>query len=391
MNKILLKVRALGMGGIERLTVDILNNLKLKDREIILMIEDEEEKGLDKQLSPEIKKVYLKPKWFNPLLNKVKNKKRNIFEKIYYNFLLFLERQILSYNINKYIKNDKKIKLFIDYDGGSTKYIHRIKNVKKIIWQHLSISSMKKSRKNRYGKRLDNYDLIISICDEMKEELLENYPFLKNKIKRIYNFIDIDKILEKANRNMEIEKDRKLLLENYCVSIGRLAEPKDYLTTIKAFEILKKQGINEKLYIIGDGPDKDKLKKIIKDKNLENQVFLLGMKENPYVWLKNADIFIHSSKLEGFSMVLLEALSCETVIISSKCKTGVKEILDLGVGEEFEIGDSEKLSKLIDESLKLSKKELEEKYINEMKKNKDIFSQGKILIEYQKVLLDYSK
>lgn len=391
MNKILFKVRALGMGGIERLTIDILNNLKLEDREIILMIEDEEEKGLDKQLSQNITKVYLKPKWFNPLLNKVKNKKRNIFEKSYYNFLLFLERQILSYNISKYIKNDKDIKLFVDYDGGSTKYIHRIKNVKKIMWQHLSISSMKNSKKKRYGKRLDNYDLIISICDEMKEELLENYPFLKNKIKRIYNFIDIDKILEKANKNMEIEKDRRLLSENYCVSIGRLAEPKDYLTTIKAFEILKKQGINEKLYIIGDGPDKDKLKKIIKDKNLENQVFLLGMKENPYIWLKNADIFIHSSKLEGFSMVLLEALACETVIISSKCRTGVKEILDLGVGEGFEIGDSEKLSKLIDESLKLSKKNLEEKYIDKMEKNKNIFSQGKILTEYQKVLLDYSK
>ena len=58
MNKILFKVRALGMGGIERLTIDILNNLKLEDREIILMIEDEEEKGLDKQLSQNITKVY---------------------------------------------------------------------------------------------------------------------------------------------------------------------------------------------------------------------------------------------------------------------------------------------------------------------------------------------
>lgn len=391
MNKILFKVRALGMGGIERLTIDILNNLKLENREIILMIEDEEEKGLDKQLSSEIKKVYLKPKWFNPLLNKVKNKKRNIFEKIYYNFLLFLERQILSYNINKYIKNDKGIKLFVDYDGGSTKYIHRIKNVKRIMWKHLSIANMNSRKKKRYGKRLNNYDLIICICDEMKEELLDSYSFLKNKIKRIYNFIDVDKILEKAKSSIEIEKDKKLLSENYCVSIGRLAEPKDYFTTIGAFEILKKQGTNEKLYIIGDGPDKNKLKKIIKDKNLENQVFLLGMKENPYIWLKNADIFIHSSKLEGFPMVLLEALACETVIISSKCKTGVKEILDLGVGEGFEIGDSEKLSKLIDESLKLSKKDLEEKYIDKMKKSKNIFSQEKILTEYQKILLNYSK
>ena len=386
MNKVLFKIRALGMGGIERLTVDILNNLKLENREIILMIENEEEKVLDKQLSPEIKKVYLKPKWFNSLLNKVKNKKRNIFEKIYYNFLLYLERYILSHSINKYIKNHKETKLFVDYDGGSTKYIHRIKNVKKIMWQHMSISKMSKGKRKRYGKRLTKYNLIISICDEMKEELLDNYPFLRSKVKRIYNFIDVNKILEKISSNTK----KDLSLENgYCISIGRLAEPKDYLTTIKAFEILKKQGISEKLYIVGDGQDKDKLKKIIKDKKLENQIFLLGMKENPYVLLKNADIFIHSSKLEGFGLVLLEAFSCKVPVISSKYKCGAVEILVNGKnGKIFEIGDYKQLAKDIEEIL--NDKKLQEKYIKNGLEFLEYFSKNKILKEYKELLEEYS-
>lgn len=388
MEKILFKIKSLGIGGIERLTIDILNELKIENKEIILMLENREENELKGQLNKNIEVVYLKPEWFNPLLYKIRDKKKKIFFKILYNFLLFLERFILSYNINKYIKNNKGIKLFIDYNGGSTKYIHRIKNVKKILWCHTSISHMSGGKIKRYGKKLFKYDLVVAICKEMENELLKNYPYLKNKIKTIYNFIDLEKILAKSNNSMIEKKER--LKENYCISIGRLVAPKDYITTIKAFQILKEKGIYKKLYIVGDGPDIENLKQYIKKINMEDQIILLGMQENPYIWLKNADFFIHSSKIEGFPMVLLEAMACEKIIISSICKTGVKEILDLGVGEGFRIGDYKELAILIEKVLKMPKEEKESKYISNIKKNINKFSKQVILKEYKDIMIKYS-
>ena len=387
MDKILFKIKSLGIGGIERLAIDVLNEIEIKNKKLVLMLENREENELQGQLNKNIEIVYLKPEWFNPVLYKIRDKKKSISYKLLYNFFLCLERFLLAYNINKYIRNNKNVKLFIDYNGGATKYIHKIKNVKKILWCHTSISYMRKEKKIRYGRKLEKYNLIISICKEMEEELLRNYSYLKNKIKTIYNFMDLEKILEKTQDN---DIDKKLIKEKYCVSVGRLVESKDYITTIKAFQLLKEKGINQKLYIIGDGPDKEKLQQYIKEIKMENQIYLLGLKKNPYVWLKNADFFIHSSKLEGFPMVLLEAMACEKIIISSVCKTGVKEILDLGVGEGFEIGDYEELAVLIEKILKMPEKERENKYILNIRRNIKNFSKQIILEKYKEILLNYS-
>lgn len=390
MEKILFKIKSLGIGGIERLTIDILNELTIENKEIILMLENREENELKGQLNKNIEVIYLKPEWFNPLLYKIRDKKKNLFFKFLYNILLFLERFILSYNINKYIRINKETKLFIDYNGGSTKYIHHIKKVKKILWCHTSISHMSEGKIKRYGKKLFKYDLVVAICEEMENELLKNYPYLRDKIKTIYNFVDLEKILLKLKVDNDIVKNKKLLEDDYCVSIGRIVETKDYFTTIKAFQILKRKGIYKKLYIVGDGPNIKKLEQYIKKLNMKDQIILLGMQENPYIWLKNADFFIHSSKIEGFPMVLLEAMACEKIIISSICKTGVKEILDLGVGEGFRIGDYKELAILIEKVLKMPKEEKESKYISNIKKNINKFSKQVILKEYKDIMIKYS-
>ncbi|MDH6456545.1 glycosyltransferase involved in cell wall biosynthesis [Fusobacterium sp. PH5-7] len=384
MKKILFKVKGLGIGGIERLAIDILNNLKIENKKIVLLIENKEEDFLENQLDKSIEKVYLKPDWFNPFLLKIKLKKKNIFYKLLYNILMNYEKRILSNSINNYIKNNKEAEIFIDYNGEAGKYIQKIKVSRKIMWNHLSIANKKGKKLEKYGKRLNRYDEIIAICEEMREELIFEFPYLREKIKRIYNFIDLEKIKEKLSENNISEEEKKMMNENYCVSVGRLAEPKDYETTIEAFNLLKKKGIKEKLYILGDGIKKEKLQNMIEEKNLSDQVFLLGIKSNPYIWMENADIFIHSSKLEGFVMVLLEAMACNVPIVCSICKTGVKEILNYNVGEGFKIGRTEELTAKIESLLKdSSKKRI---YIKNSKIVVNKFSKEKILKEYKKLI-----
>ena len=385
MGKILFKVKGLGIGGIERLAIDILNNLKLEDKKIVLLIENKEENFLEDQLDKNVEKVYLKPDWFNPFLVKIKSRKKNIFYKLLYNILMSYEKIILSKSINNYIENNKEAEIFIDYNGEARKYIHKIKNIKKVMWIHSSFSGIKENKRKKLEKRFQNFEKIVTICDEMEEEVRKLFPILEEKIIKIYNFINFEKIEEKLKEYNFDEKEKKMLREKYCISVGRLTTAKDYETTIRAFKILREKGINEKLYIIGEGEHRKNLERTIKENKLEDQIFLLGEKNNPYIWMKNADMFIHSSKLEGFGLVLVEAMYCGVPIISSDFKCGAKEILLNGeYGELFEIGNFEELAQKIEKLL--FDNDRRQKYILKAKKMIKKFSMKNILIEYKKLL-----
>ena len=379
MGKILFKIKSLGLGGIERLTVDVLNNLKLEDKEIILMLEKRED-FFKEQIPKNIKIVYLKSEKLEKIIENIKNKKKNIFYKILYNLLMNYEKIEMARNVNKYISLNKDAKMFIDYSGTATKYISKINIERKIYWNHLSIEKMKPSKRVRMLKRLNNYTQIVAICEEMAQEIKTIFPELSSKVKVIYNFIDEEKIKLKMKEDKKLEEE--LLKEKYCISVGRLSEPKDYETTIKAFKYLKERGIKEKLFIIGDGNLKEKLNKLIKELDLEGQVFLLGMKENPYLYMKNADILIHSSRKEGFPMVLLEGMCVGVPIICSNFKTGAYELIEKERnGEIFEIANYEELANKVESLLKNN--ELRKNYIEKSKKFTERFYIEKIINKYK--------
>lgn len=195
---ILFKIDSLNIGGIERLAVDVLKNIDYSNKKIYLLVERHREEILGKELPKEkLEIIYLKSKKLEEFIEYVKSRKKNIFFKLIYNFLMNYERIVASRIINKISKKyDNKV-TFIDYAGSSTKYIRMVKAEKKIYWSHFTISNIKKSKLKRLGKRLDKYDIIVTICDEMKEEYENLFPKLKNKIKRIYNFIDEKKIEQK--------------------------------------------------------------------------------------------------------------------------------------------------------------------------------------------------
>lgn len=383
MGKVLFKIRYLGLGGIERLTIDILNNINLKDKKIVLMLEERNElfKG---QLPKELEIVYIKSEKLQRILEYLqKNKKGNVFYKILFELLMNYEKIHMANNINKYIEENKNIKIFIDYSGSATKYIDKIKCKYKIYWSHLGLGNISESKRKRLLKRLNNYDYIIAICKEMERELKDNFKEISSKIKMIYNFIDENKIEKKLNEDKKLQEE--LSKERYCVSVGRLTEPKDYETTIKAFKILKEKGIKEKLFIIGDGRLKEKLNDLIKSEHLEEQVFLLGAKDNPYIYMKYADLFLHSSNLEGFPMVFLESMYIDTPIISSNFKTGACELIEKEKnGEIFKIGNYKEFADKIEKLL--SDEKLRKEYSEKSKKFVKKFYIENILKEYEKLI-----
>lgn len=178
--------------------------------------------------------------------------------------------------------------------------------------------------------------------------------------------------------------------EKYCIMLGRIDEGKDYLTAIKAFKLLKTQGLEEKLYIIGDGEKREELENIVKNESLEDIIIFKGRMDNPYPFLKNASIFIHTSKSEGFGLVLVEAGICNIPIISSNYKYGAKEILNNGKnGILFEIGDFEKLASEVKELLENKGKQ--EEVIKNFNKDINRFTMKRVLEEYKQLINGFVK
>ena len=176
-------------------------------------------------------------------------------------------------------------------------------------------------------KFLYNFSFKIIVMGEgMKKDLVDNFNIDKNKIKIIYNPFDIEKIVTLGNQ--KILEEHKFISDPYIIAVGRLVYVKGFDFLINAFDKIKnKTKLN--LVIIGDGPEKDLLNKLIKKNKLEERVFLLGQRLNPYKYIKNAKLFTLTSKREGFPNSLIEALILNTPVLSVNVKNGPKEILEM--------------------------------------------------------------
>lgn len=117
-----------------------------------------------------------------------------------YNLYMNFENFVMYKNMKKILKKLGNIDVLIDFDAGAVKYIEKLDIPKKIVWIHNSIPKLKKkkSKIERFGRRLEKYDKIVAICDEMKEELKNIYPKVADKVIRIYNSFDFTNIIFKA-------------------------------------------------------------------------------------------------------------------------------------------------------------------------------------------------
>ena len=131
---------------------------------------------------------------------------------------------------------------------GLSKHIDLIKAEKKIAWIHASIKNWyeKESKIRRLEKRLEKYGKVVTICDEMKNETGKLLPNIKNKLVRIYNPFNFDRIKNLADDYENI--NMSLYNQTYIISIARLTlHQKDFFTLIKGFKLVKKYGFKERV------------------------------------------------------------------------------------------------------------------------------------------------
>jgi glycosyltransferase involved in cell wall biosynthesis len=125
--------------------------------------------------------------------------------------------------------------------------------------------------------------------------------------------------------------DKGLPKKPYLMGIGKLRPQKGFDVLIESFILVKKNHPKWHLVIFGEGEERDNLQRLINKYEMNDSIFLIGKTKTPYFYLYEAEMFILSSRYEGFPNVLCEAMSCGLPSISTDCSPAIKEIVDKNI------------------------------------------------------------
>ena len=170
------------------------------------------------------------------------------------------------------------------------------------------------------------FDKIFCVSNGVRDSFLRRYQVGPTKAETLYNPIDRDEILQKSTEPASLPMKDTLKL----VTVGRLVHQKGYDRLVRVADRLVQEGFDFVLYIIGEGEERASLEQYIREHNLQDNVILLGYQANPYKFMRLCDLFVCSSRAEGFSMVISEAIILGLPVISTDC-AGIRENL----GEEL--------------------------------------------------------
>jgi glycosyltransferase involved in cell wall biosynthesis len=169
---------------------------------------------------------------------------------------------------------------------------------------------------------------IIAVSNASKNGLVNLFGIDEKKILVIPSFWDKEKILKTANESVTDPLFNTGNKKNIIIAVGSLLPTKNFGFLIKSFALVVER-IDAYLVIVGDGFQKEYLENLAEELGISNQVKLLGFQYNPSKYIKNSDIFVLSSAVEGLPLVLLEAMSIGIPIIGTNVG-GIPEALEYG-------------------------------------------------------------
>jgi len=321
MNKILIIIPDLGRGGAERVVQTLSGEFQKKNEVYIAIFQD----IIDYEVNCKIFNLNTPGTFFLPkkLLNFIKryHKLKRLIKQIkpdvvfsllespnLFNLLL-TERPILSIHENKILSTNMGALKFID---------------------NLIIRGL-------YG----NAFKIVVVSKGLKTKLINFYKIDKNKIKVIYNPIDINYIRTSLREEIE-DQYRHIFSYPVIINIGRLSIEKGQIHLIRAFDSIRKDIPDLKLVLLGAYREWGrKLFELREESPYKEDIHFLGSQKNPYKFLARSKLFVFPSLWEGFGISVIEALACGIPVISSDCRYGPREILSPSTDFEYQTKDIE--------------------------------------------------
>ncbi|WP_456277304.1 glycosyltransferase [Bacillus sp. AK128] len=222
--------------------------------------------------------------------------------------------------------NPKEYDVAISYAQGiPTFYVaEKVKAIKKIAWVNASYSLDKRDKifqKNYY----DMFEKIVVVSESAKDIFKETFPEYKTKVEVIFDIINPDFIYKMADLDISQESQFEGIK---ILTIGRFDYPKGYDIALAACKLLKEHGVNFKWYVLGNGPLERQIEEYIRKNNLTGYFELLGVKPNPYPYIKASDIYVQTSRTEGFGLAIAEARMLNTPVVTTRFDAVYNQMVD---------------------------------------------------------------
>lgn len=253
------------------------------------------------------------------------NRKKSIAHKLLDAIGLFEIHKLIAKQINQH-----QADIVVDYDLSLLRSAHLI-NAPKIGFFHFRPKRFRNGGTNklsRIGERLEHYQKLIVLCEEMYQEACYVWPHLRNRLLVLPNPIDLNSLIQKSECSIDFPVN--LNAGEYFVSVARLTHQKNIHLLLRSYAKARELGCKWPLVIIGDGEDRVNLLALSDELGLDEDVHFLGYQTNPHPFLVKAGAFVMSSREEGFPVSLLEAMALGCPIISLACPTGPTDILQNG-------------------------------------------------------------
>jgi len=308
MKKVLFFVESLHCGGAERSLLSLLNNLDYTGYDVHLMVAKrggEFEKFVPKHLQIESIDVNL-----------------SLFSRLKFKALRFFDKKKKYHKAQLYwqsVKSDiplapGKYDIAISWGQGFATYFvaEKVTADKKLAWVNIDY----KKAGYVWERDLPLYNKfykVVGVSEFVKEAMQEFLP--KEKVIAIRNIIDPDDILLRAKEPMSFAFDKDY---TNIVSVGRLAKQKGFELAVEAVDYLVKKGLKVRWYIIGEGSERSYLEGLIASKNVQENLILLGFRDNPYPYIAASDIYAQTSWFEGLGRTIIEAgILCKPIVTTN--------------------------------------------------------------------------
>ena len=339
MKNILFVMPSLGSGGAEKSLVNLLNLIDYEKYAVDLLLFKREGLFLSQipkevrllQPTDSLQYAYKIDRWMFSSVSGIKavilRGTSTFICKCLYKENARQQRWIKFYK--RYLSNlEEEYDIAIGFLEGDASYyvIDKVNAKKKILWIHNDFNEIKKYEDAKiYEEYFQKADSVVSISDKCVQILRQNYPAMVNKFYCLPNLTS-GSLLKKMSEEFEVSEFEKNQFN--VLSIGRLTRQKGYDFAIDAVKILKEKYSDIHWWIIGAGELEEQLKKQVKDNDLEEYITFLGLRANPYPYIRSCDLLVQPSRWEGKSVVLDEAKILAKPILATNYSTIKDQLKD---------------------------------------------------------------
>lgn len=252
------------------------------------------------------------------LIKKVEKCTKLIFSKVV-GYRKFAEKLSARYYA------DKQYDVAINYlEIESPDFLRNAIHANKYLqWYHTDVANLEDPETtDNMISAYEKMDAIICVAESAKKHFIERYPQLRKKTYVIYNFFDVNNIKTMAEEPFQYDTKRQGV--PILLSVGRMTSQKKYLRFLNVLAQLRNQNIEFQWYVLGDGGQRKEIEEKIRKFHLEDCVFLEGLTDNPYKYMKHCDLFVLPSDWEGFPTVTVEAKVLNCAVLATDV-SGIQE------------------------------------------------------------------